>query len=381
MRNEMTSKDPGLAADLRTVLHAALSGSPRPLFPGAVALVRRPAVADELVALGDAVRYADGQGAELPPEQRVAMRPETIFDVASITKLFTATVLMALVEDGLLDLDGPIAGHLPSFATGDRRSVTLRQLLSHVSGLPDLLRLWTDWPDRPSRRDAVLAAPLRHAPGTVFEYSCIGYIVAGFLAERVTGRPLHELVRDRVCRPLGLRETCYLPPADRIERIAATEHQPAAGRGMVRGAVHDENSWSLGGTAGNAGLFSTGADLARFGEALSRGGELDGGRILAEATVKEMFRNQLPDGVDPGYGQGLGFRIGDPLFMGALAATGAVGHTGFTGVSIVIDPERGLVVILLTNRVHPSREWSDIGPVRRRVADVAAAAAGKGTAA
>lgn len=375
MRNEMTSTD--IAADLHAALTAGLTGSPRPLFPGAVALVRRAGVADALVAVGNAVRYRDGQGGDIPPEQRVPMRPDTIFDVASITKLFTATVLMALVEDGLLELDAPIAEHLPSFATGDRRSVTLRLLLSHISGLPDLLRLWTDWPDQPSRRAAVLAAPLRHAPGTVFEYSCIGYIVAGFLAERLSGRPLHELVRDRVCRPLGLKETGHLPPADRVERIAATEHQPDAGRGMVRGAVHDENSWSLGGTVGNAGLFSTAADLARFGEALCRRGELDGRRILKEATVNEMFRNQLPDGVDPGYGHGLGFRIGDSSFMGVLAESGAVGHTGFTGASIVIDPQRALEVVLLTNRVHPSRAWSDIGPIRRRVADVAAAAAGR----
>jgi len=374
MRNEVTSTATDLAGDLRAALTAGLSGNPRPLFPGAVALVRRPGAPDEVVALGHAVRYSDGQGSEVPPEQRLAMQPDTIFDVASITKLFTATVLMSLVEDGLLALDEPIAEHLPSFATDDRRAVTLRLLLSHMSGLPDLLRLWTDWPDRQSRRDAVLATPLRHAPGTVFEYSCIGYIVAGFLAERVSGRPLHELIRDRVCRPLGLRDTGHLPPADRIARIAATEHQPEAGRGMVRGSVHDENAWSLGGTVGNAGLFSTAADLARFGEAVRRGGELEGRRILAESTVQEMIANQLPDGVDPGYGHGLGFRIGDPSSMGALAESGAVGHTGFTGASIVIDPLRGLVVVLLTNRVHPSREWSDIGPVRRRVADLAAAA-------
>lgn len=123
---------------------------------------------------------------------------------------------------------------------------------------------------------------------------------------------------------------------------------------------------------GNAGIFSTAADLARFGETLRRGGEWEGTRILQDATVAEMSRDQLPAGIDPGFRHGLGFRIGDPTFMGALAATGAVGHTGFTGTSLVIDATRRLVVVLLTNRVHPSREWSDIAGMRRRLVELAA---------
>ncbi len=358
---------------LREVLTSGLTGSPRPLYPGAVALVVRDGSRQPTVAVGEALRYEDADGTELPIGMQVAMRAETVFDVASLTKLFTATVLMTLVEDGLLALDGPIAEHLPAFAAGDRRAVTLRHLLSHTSGLPDLLRLWTDWPDQAARRRAVLEAPLKAPSGTVFEYSCIGYVVAGFLAEQVSRRPLPELVQERICQPLGLADTGYLPSADQVARAAATEFQPNEGRGMVRGSVHDENSWSLGGTVGNAGIFSTAADLARFGETLRRGGEVDGTRILKEATVAEMFRDQLPEGVDPGFGHGLGFRIGDETFMGALAASGAVGHTGFTGTSLVIDVTRSLVVVLLTNRVHPSRDWSDIAAVRRRVAEVAAA--------
>ncbi len=359
---------------LRGVLTSGLTGSPRPLYPGAVALVVRDGSRQPTVAVGDALRYEDADGTELPIGMRVAMREETVFDVASLTKLFTATVLMTLVEDGLLALDGPIAEHLPSFAAGDRRAVTLRHLLSHTSGLPDLLRLWTDWPSPAARRRAVLEAPLKDPPGTVFEYSCIGYVVAGFLAEQVSRRTLPELVQERICRPLGLADTGYLPSADQVARAAATECQFYLGRGMVSGSVHDENSWSLGGTVGNAGIFSTAADLARFGEALRRGGEVDGTRILRDATVSEMFRDQLPEGIDPGFRHGLGFRIGDATFMGALAASGAVGHTGFTGTSLVIDATRSLVVVLLTNRVHPSRDWSDIAAVRRRVAEVAAVA-------
>lgn len=357
---------------LAELLATGLSGSPRPLYPGAVALVVRDGSPEPTVAVGDALRYTDSDGTELPRDARVPMRPDTIFDVASLTKLFTATVVMSLVEEGLLDLDQPIADHLPSFASVDRRAVTLRHLLSHTSGLPDLLRLWIDQPNPADRRRAVLEAPIRHRVGSTFEYSCVGYLVAGFLAEEVSRQTLPELVAERICVPLGLVDTGYRPPEERLSRIAATEDQRAIGRGIVRGSVHDENSWSLGGTGGNAGIFSTAGDLARFGEAIRRGGELDGRRILGEASVAEMLRDQLPAGIDPGYRQALGFRIAAPAFMGALAESGAVGHTGFTGTSIVIDGSRHLVVVLLTNRVHPSREWSDLSEMRQRVTELAA---------
>lgn len=360
---------------LREVLTSGLTGSPRPLYPGAVAMVVRDGTSEPLVVVGDALRYEDADGAELPLGSRVAMREETIFDVASITKLFTATVLMTLVEEGRLALDAPIAQHLPTFRGRGRRAVTLRHLLSHTSGLPDLLRLWTDWPSPAARRRAVLQAPLKAPSGTQFEYSCIGYMVAGFLAERVSHRTLPELVQERICEPLRLADTGYRPTADRLARIAATEFQPTEGRGMVRGSVHDQNAWSLGGTVGNAGIFSTAADLARFGETLRRGGEMDGVRILQDASVAEMLSDQLPERIDPGFRHGLGVRIGDPKFMSVLAASGAVGHTGFTGTSLVIDVARSLVVVLLTNRVHPSRNWSDIAAVRCRVAELAAAGA------
>lgn len=177
-------------SSLHEALSAGLVGSPRPLFPGAVALIVRDGVPDPVVVVGDAVRYADADGTLLPAGERVAMTADTVFDVASLTKLFTATVLMRLVEDGLVALDAPIAEHLPSFRSSERRRVTLRHLLSHTSGLPALLRLWTDHPDRASRRHAVLGAALERPPGTSFVYSDVGFLVAGFLAEKVTGRRL-----------------------------------------------------------------------------------------------------------------------------------------------------------------------------------------------
>jgi DNA-binding MurR/RpiR family transcriptional regulator/CubicO group peptidase (beta-lactamase class C family) len=358
-------------ASLRQVLTSGLSDRPHPLYAGAVALVMRDGVIDSHEAVGYAVRYADSEGTLLPDAQQVEMRPDTIFDLASLTKLFTTSVLLRLVDAGSIALDAPIHPWLPSFASGIRRSVSLRHLLTHTSGLPALLNLWTDWPDVPARRSAVLDAPLERSPGAAFSYSDIGYMVAGFLAEAVTGRSLADLVLEWVCAPLGMSDTGFLPSPEVEARIAATEDESYAGRGMVRGSVHDENAWALGGAVGHAGIFSTATDLARLGEALRSGGAVDGTRILAESTVEEMMRDQLPDWLDPGFRQGLGLRIADPVSMGALSGPRTVGHTGFTGTSLLIDRDGGCMVVLLTNRVHPSRTWSDVGVMRRRVAAIA----------
>jgi CubicO group peptidase (beta-lactamase class C family) len=358
--------------ELTSVLLAGTQAAPRPLCSAAVALIRRAGRTVTSATAGELVRYADDQGAPAPAGDRRPATESSIFDLASITKLFTTTVLLTLVDDGVLALDEPLGRWLPSFRGGERELVTLRRLLNHTSGLPALLRLWTDYPDRESRARAVLETPLVNRPGTAFEYSCVGFLVAGLLAEHVTGRGLADLVDERVCRPLGLTDTGFLPGPDRIARTAATEYKADIGRGMVRGVVHDENSWSLGGTGGNAGVFGTAADVARFGEMLRQGGALDGVRVLSEDTVAEMTRDQLPASIDPGFRHGLGVRIGDPNCMGKLAGDDAVGHTGFTGTLLVVDRSRDLVIVLLTNRVHPSRGWSDVGELRRTVCSLAA---------
>ena len=357
---------------VRGVLESGLTGRPHPVYPGAVARVLQGGVVVEEHAVGHAIRYADAAGAELPADAQVPMRADSLFDLASLTKLFTTTVLLSLVDEGALTLDGPIHPWLPTFAVGVRRSVSLRHLLSHTSGLPPLLNLWSEWPDVASRRAAVLSAPLDRSPGADFAYSDLGFITAGYLAEAVGGRSLAELVVDRVCRPLGMPDTGFLPAGSLVDRIAATEDESYVGRGMLRGSVHDENAWSLGGAVGHAGSFGTAADLARLGEMIRLGGELDGVRVLAEATVAEMCTDQLPDGIDPGFRQGLGVRIDDPASMGALRGPLSVGHTGFTGTSLVVDRAGGRTVVLLTNRVHPSRTWSDVGRIRRALADAIA---------
>lgn len=336
-----------------------------------MAVIQRGGAIEQFAATGQTAWASDDSGTEPPAGYAGPVTESTIFDLASLTKLFVTTTLLTLVEQGTLALDEPIATWLPSFAGGDRTGVTLRRLMTHTSGLPAILSLWTDWPDRQARADALLNCPLVHKPDTTFEYSCVGYLVAGLLAEQVTGQPLAQLVRDRVCAPLGLTDTGYLPTAERIARTAATEYQPAVGRGMVRGEVHDENSWSLGGTGGNAGIFGTATELARFGEMLRGHGAVDGVRILSEDTVEQMTRDHLPSAIEPGFRHGLGVRIGDPQFMGVLAPDGAFGHTGFTGTSLVVSRAHDVVIVLLTNRVHPRREWSDIGHVRREVAGLA----------
>jgi CubicO group peptidase (beta-lactamase class C family) len=302
----------------------------------------------------------------------------TLFDLASLTKPFLAATLLRLVEEGILQLDEPVATWLSTFRAPGRDRVTLRRLLTHTSGLPAIL---------PTGHDP-LTTPLVRAEG--FEYSCVGFIVAGLLAEHATGAALADLMRDRILGPLGLSETGFRPDPTLRHRIAATEYQ--AGRGLVHGVVHDETSRSLGGVAGNAGLFGTAGELARFGEMLRLGGTLDGVTVLQPLSVAEMTRDQLPPHLDPGYRHGLGLRLNDSAFMGRLASgaavaragsgsppedagAGAFGHTGFTGTSLVVDPGRELVVVLLTNRVHPSREWIDLMPLRRAVAEWAAASA------
>ncbi len=359
-------------------------------FPGAVCGIDDQRQV-QLFASGSAYRYADSVGALLPPYLQRPVSEDTLFDLASLTKLYTATVIVRLAENGLLGLDDPLARYLDEYATpGPRATVTIRQLLTHTSGLPAEVHLWRDLPDPASRRAAVLAHPLEAPPGTRSLYSCVGYITLGLLAERLLGRPLDVLVSELICTPLGLEHTTYRPlfgvptgcRAAVKDTIAAAEMRPITWTSDhdphdldPRGVVHDENAASLGGVSGNAGLFGPARDLLVFGRALlaaATSGEpnaLGMGRDWARL----MLTPQLPPGVGAGYQSGLGFRIDDPTFMGALAGTGRTyGHTGFTGTSLIIDEARDLVLVLVTNRVHPNRTWSELNPFRRRLAQLVA---------
>lgn len=350
------------------------SGARRPMFAGAVVLLVHDGTVVVRRAIGHALRYADGAGTELPPADRVPMRVDTIFDLASVSKLFTSIVAMRLVERGTLELDAPVAAYLPEFAASGKATVTVRQLLTHTSGLRPWLPLWRDHPDPATRTAAALADPPQAPPGTTYAYSDLNLIALGTVAERVTGSPLDALVRDGITAPLRLPDTGYRPGAP-THRIAATEYQADPPRGMVHGEVHDENAWALGGVAGHAGVFGTADALAALGQAILDGGAgAESGHILAPGTVTAMLTDQ--NGAFPAAPHGLGFELDRPHYMGALRGPGVAGHTGYTGTSLVVDPGSRSVVVLLTNRVHPSRGWGSVNPARRAVATALAQACG-----
>jgi CubicO group peptidase (beta-lactamase class C family) len=367
-----------IRADLEAYLSPTTDHPDHPTYAGAAVLAAKDGVVVQRAAVGKAVRYratgpAPGRvGVELPAAEQIPAQPDTIYDLASVSKLLTTVVVMQQVERGRIDLDTPVAHYLPEFAAGGKGEVTVRNLLTHTGGLPGDVSLWSDYPDQPTRLAAALAVPLMPgaARGEQYLYSDLGLIALGELVHRVTGQPLDGAVRDGITKPLSMVDTEYNPSPDKRRRIAATEYQPYAGRGMVWGQVHDENAWSLGGVAGHAGAFSTVNDLAIFCQMLLNGGEYKGRRILRESTIRSMLVNynaQL-ESRDPEGRRGLGFELDKHWYMDGLASPVTFGHAGFTGTSIVVDPLSHSFVILLANRVHPDRGWGGSNNSRRAVA-------------
>lgn len=360
---------------LGVLLRSETTGS-RPLFPGAV--LGLDIGGEQRIGVAGVTRaYADVAGTPLPAAARPPVVADTVYDLASLTKLVTATVVLGLVDRGVVGLDQPVSRYLPGFTADLRREVTVRHLLTHTAGLPADTWAWRDQADPPARRSAVLAEPLRSRPGAGFRYSCVGYLLLGLVVERVAG-PLDVVVQQQVAEPLGLAGLGYRPLDRGIprDRIAATEVRPVSWSSLVdpaetdtRGVAHDENAASWDGVAGNAGLFGTAADLLGLGRALLD--LLAGHRSplrLGRDTARAMVTHQAT-GRAEGFGVGFGWRIDDPSFMGAFAGRGrAYGHTGFTGTSLLVDEDRDLVAALLTNRVHPTRSWTDLGPFRRELA-------------
>lgn len=336
-----------------------------PLYSGAVSVLAHDGVVVSRHTVGYALRYADGAGTELPEDQKVPMRPDTIFDMASVSKLFTSIVVMQLVESGQVDTDEPVATYLPEFGVNGKESITVGQLLTHTSGLVAWLPLWSAYPDPPARIKAVMDVAPRTTPGTNYEYSDLNLITLGVLVERVTGKKLDRVVADRITRPLGMVDTGYNPPASKLDRIAATEYQAAPARGMIRGTVHDENAWSLGGVAGHAGVFSTAGDMSVLAQTILNGGTYRGQRIMRPETVTAMLDNH--NEAFPGNDHGFGFELNQMWYMGGLSGPRTAGHTGYTGTDVVIDPASRSFAILLTNRVHPSRSWGSINIARETV--------------
>ena len=311
------------------------SGATRPLYAGAVTLLGHNGQVVAREASGFALRYADGAGTELPRDQWVPMREDTIFDMASVTKLFTSILVMQQVERRAIQLEEPVATYLPAFAAHGKGAITVRKLLTHTSGLKPWMPLWSGWPDKASRLAAVLDVEPTSPPGTTYVYSDLNLITLGVLVERQTGQALDQLVRERITSPLQMTDTGYNLDPSLIPRIAATEFQADNPRGMVRGGVHDENAWSLGGVAGHAGIFSTAQDMAVLAQSMLNGGTYGGHRILSPASVEMMITNQ--NQLFPDDSHGLGFELDQRWYMGGLSSPTTAGHTGFTGTSIVID--------------------------------------------
>ncbi|MET8771434.1 serine hydrolase domain-containing protein [Streptomyces sp. NPDC004658] len=361
---ERAGLDPVELGHLVDEVHALTAGE-RPWASGAVVLAGRGPVIAVAEAAGWAVRYAahdpeTGTAVELPPAARVPATVDTPFDLASLTKLFTSVAAVQQIERGTLGMDARVGDYLPDFHGAAAHGTTVRQLLTHTSGLRPELPLY-DCPDDATRLDLLRAEAPSGEPGR-YVYSDLNMLLLQFVLERVTGRTLDVLVRDCVTRPLGMTATAFGP----CPGAAATEDQrrpwAKADRGMLRGVVHDENAWALGGVAGHAGLFSTAPDLAVFCRALLAGGSYGPARILGPDLVELLFTPP-----------GLGFQLDQPWFMGELAGSGAAGHTGFTGTSLVLDRATDTFLVLLANTVHPKRRPPDSGPRARLATHLARA--------
>jgi CubicO group peptidase (beta-lactamase class C family) len=292
---------------------------------------------------------------------------ETIFDLASLTKVLSTTpLLMQMVERGQIGLDDPVALHVPHWSQADRADVTIRDLLSHSSGLPAWKPLFQEHRTAETFERAICAIPLDYTPRTAAVYSDLGFMLLGF----IIGRSASLDLRFRsLLASVGTSDIGFHPPAGWRPRIAPTEDDPWRQRTLV-GEVHDENAWALGGAAGHAGLFGTAASVGDHARHLLQ--VLDG-RIgmVSRSTLLEFVTKR---GEIPGSSRALGWDTALPTSScGSRMSMRAFGHTGFTGTSLWIDPDRGIYVVLLTNRVHPTRSNDAIRGVRPRVHDAVVA--------
>jgi len=320
----------------------------RRAFPGAVVLI----------AEGDCIRHYQAYGTTMyDAAESLPVLPETIYDVASLTKMFTATAALRLGDAGALDLHAPVAAYLPGFQAHD---VTIWHLLTHTSGLDIRLSAL-----RHAGRDALIETVYNlkpaHPPGLTVAYTNVNSLLLGDIVGRLYGATLDRALQDLVIAPLGLRDTCFRPPDDLRPRIAPTEVDQAWRGGLVHGSVHDESAHALGGVAGHAGLFSSAADIYRF--CLAWLAAADGppaeAAFLRPETACRAMSNQTP-GLNAACG--LGWMIDRPNFMGP-SPNGMVGHTGFTGPAMVIAQTSRVILVVLSNRVYPKRAAPTHHPV------------------
>jgi serine-type D-Ala-D-Ala carboxypeptidase len=287
----------------------------------------------------------------------------TLWDLASLTKVIGLTSgVMQLVDRGLISLDAPVQQYLPAWTGRNKERVTIRHLLTHTSGLPAFKAYDEITHDPDSLAALMFGTQLDTLPGARMVYSDIGAYMMGRVLERITGETLDRYLHEHVFQPAGMTETMYKPPASLIPRIAPTEFDPRRG-GLVRGKVHDERAYYLGGVSAHAGIFSSAHDLTRFAQMYLNDGVIDGVRILPSAQIAAFTTRQVAD-------RALGWQKPDGAnSAGHLMSPEAFGHTGFTGTSIWMDPTNDVFIILLSNRVDPTRANTRIGRVRVALAD------------
>jgi CubicO group peptidase (beta-lactamase class C family) len=344
----------GFAASLTATLDA--------LATAAVGDGTAPAIAIAVGRHGRLV-HLRGYGRVDADPASAAVNDSTLFDLASLTKVVaTTTAAMLLEEDGVLHLDRSIAAWLPVDDTA-KHAITPRMLLSHRGGLGAFTRDFRELPGRDAYLRELLTRPLLAPPGSRTVYRDTEMVLVQAIVEAATGRRLDALLAERVFAPLGMRETGFLPAVGR-ERIAATE--VAADRaGLIWGEVHDPHAWAMGGVAGHAGLFSSARDLAVFAQLLLNGGSYGPVRLVSPRTVARWTAPQ-----DAGSSRALGWDTpSGASSAGRYASARSFGHTGYTGTSLWIDPERGVFVVLLTNRVNPSAANQRHVELRRAVGD------------
>ena len=356
-----TRADAVIRDSVKRVLDRALADS---AFPGGIAVV---GTRNRIIA-----QYAVGHldwAPSPPPDEH------TLWDLASLSKVVGLTSgMMQLVAEHKVDLDAPVQRYFPNWTGPNKERVTIRHLLTHTSGLP-AFKAYDEITHNPdSLATLMFTTPLDTLPGVRMVYSDIGAYMAGRVLEKVSGETLDAYVHNHVFEPAGMHETMYKPPASLLPRIAPTEIDPRRGE-LVRGKVHDERAYYLGGVSAHAGIFSSTHDLARFAQMYLNDGVIDGVRILPSAQIRQFtayvdstFSNRGIGWQKPDL-PGMRFTTPSAAWAGHMMSNQAFGHTGFTGTSIAIDPPHDIFIVLLTNRVNPTRNNNKITAVRRQLAD------------
>lgn len=346
------TREASLYDSVRATLDRAVADS---AFPGAYAIV---GTHDRILA-----RYGAGH---LDWAKSPVPTDSTLWDMASLTKVIAMTsAMMQLVESRKVELDAPVQRYLPNWTGPNKEKVTVRHLLTHSSGLPAWRPLYKEAADADAALKLAYATPLDTLPGIRMVYSDIGGILMGEIVRVVSGERIDQYFEKHIAVPLKLHESLFLPPTSLLPRIAPTEIDPWRQR-HLRGEVHDENAFALGGVSGHAGLFSSARDLARIAQLYLNHGALDGVRIWKPETIVQFgtvqdstFSNRALGWETPTGTNSAGHLMKRPAF----------GHTGFTGTSIWIDPAHDLFIVLLTNRVNPTRANTKITAVRQALAD------------